>query len=501
MTKTPTRSKSSAPRRPGPSSRKSSGASAGKGASRKGRVLTDRQKAAAERRAALPPEARRTHVEGQRNPQMAPRASGQARITALVIDALAEALASVLKLDGPADVLMSRFFRMNHKLGSRDRSLIAEGIFYAVRRLSTLSWMMQPAVPERAPRLAALVTLARQHGRDALDERAVGRDAKALDSILKLDLSKAPAVVQAEVQPWLYDAIAAQYPDASALFEAMKEGAPLDLRVNTLKAKREEVLEILAQHHVRAEASHYSPEGVRLFSKPGLTSWPLYREGKIDVQDEGSQLIARLVQPRRGEMVCDFCAGAGGKTLALGALMRSSGRLYAFDINEKRLAGLTPRMRRAGLSNVHPVAIRSEHDARVKRLNGKVDRVLVDAPCSGSGTLRRNPDLKWRFDREEMERINEIQHSVIRAAAKLVKRGGRLVYATCSLLERENQQVIEEFLAEHPEFELLSAPQILAAQGVPIEPAHAERFGPYFVMLPPLNDTDGFFGAVLERVE
>lgn len=467
-----------------------------------GRQLTDRQKAAAERRAALPPEARRTHdASAPRNPRLAPRAPGEARITALVIDELAKALSSVLKLDGPADVLMSRYFRLNPHLGSRDRSLIAEGIFYAVRRLSSLAWMMQPAVPERAPRLAALLTLARQHGRESLDERAVGRDAPALANMLAVKLERAPGAVRADLPPWLFEAISAQYPDAEALFESMKVGAPLDLRVNTLKAKREEILDDLAAHYVRAEACRYSPEGVRLFTKPGLTSWTIYREGKIDVQDEGSQLIARLVQPRRGEMVCDFCAGAGGKTLALGALMRSTGRLYAFDINEKRLAGLTPRMRRAGLSNVHPVAIRNEQDLRVKRLSGKMDRVLVDAPCSGSGTLRRNPDLKWRFDREEMERINAIQHSVIRAGAKMLKPGGRLVYATCSLLEEENQAVIEAFLDEHPEFELVSAPEILASQGVMIEPAHAERFGPYFVMLPHLNDTDGFFGAVLERVE
>ncbi len=489
-----------------PGSRKPSGprpSTPRAGATRPAKKLTDRQKAAAERRAAMSPEERRTHDEShRRNPQMAPRAPGQVRVTALVIDELASALAMVLKLDGPADVLMSLYFRRNPQLGSRDRSLIAEGIFYAVRRMATLAWMMQPAVPVRAPRMAALVTLARQHGRDALDERAVGRDAKTLDNMLSVKMKLAPAAVRAEVPTWLYDAILAQYPDdAEALFESMKEGAPLDLRVNLLKAKREEILVDLEQHGVRAEATPYSPEGVRLFTKPGLTSWPIYRDGKIDVQDEGSQLIARLVQPRRGEMVCDFCAGAGGKTLALGALMRSTGRLYAFDVNEKRLAALTPRMRRAGLSNVHPVAIRNEADLRVKRLYGKMDRVLVDAPCSGTGTLRRNPDLKWRFDLEEMARINEIQHSVIRAAAKLVKRGGRLVYATCSMLEQENQAVIEDFLAEHPEFELVSAPDVLAAQGVKLAPEHVERFGPYFVMLPHLNNTDGFFGAVLERID
>jgi 16S rRNA (cytosine967-C5)-methyltransferase len=196
-------------------------------------------------------------------------------------------------------------------------------------------------------------------------------------------------------------------------------------------------------------------------------------------------------------MVADFCAGAGGKTLALGSLMRSTGRLYAFDTHARRLAGLGPRLKRSGLSNVHPAAIHTENDLRIKRLAGKMDRVLVDAPCSGSGTLRRNPDLKWRFDERELERVKRIQGSVLRAAARLVKRGGRLVYATCSLLQIENQQLVEQFLAEHPEFRLLSGPEILEGQGIVVD--QAERHGSYFVMLPHVHGTDGFFGAALER--
>jgi 16S rRNA (cytosine967-C5)-methyltransferase len=156
-----------------------------------------------------------------------------------------------------------------------------------------------------------------------------------------------------------------------------------------------------------------------------------------------------------------------------------------------------PRLKRSGLSNVHPAAIASENDPKVKRLAGKIDRVLVDAPCSGSGTLRRNPDLKWRFDEAELARVNAVQHSVLRAAARLVRPGGRLVYATCSLLTVENQQVIERFLQEHPEFVALPAAEVLAQQGITID--HADRFAPYFVMLPHLHGTDGFFGAVLER--
>jgi 16S rRNA (cytosine967-C5)-methyltransferase len=246
-----------------------------------------------------------------------------------------------------------------------------------------------------------------------------------------------------------------------------------------------------------AQPTPYSPDGVRLFEKPGLTRWPLYQEGRIEVQDEGSQLIARLVAPRRGEMIADFCAGAGGKTLALGALMRSSGRLYAFDINAKRLAGLGPRLKRSGLSNVHPIAISGENDVRVKRLAHKFDRVLVDAPCSGSGTLRRNPDLKWRFDENELARVNDVQARVLEAAARLVKPGGRLIYATCSLLELENQAVVAAFLADQPTFRPVPAADVLRSHGIDVR--HAARFDPWFVMLPHLHGTDGFFAAVLER--
>jgi len=427
--------------------------------------------------------------------------SGQ-RITSLVVDHLAQLLAQVLRFDGPADAVMSRYFRQHAKLGSRDRGLIAEAVFFALRRYASLRWMMQPAPPERAPRLAALVTLARQHGADALDPRALRNDERAVRHAFAKRLDLAPPAARAEVPPWLFQRVSQQYADADALLAALTEPAPLDLRVNTQRAQRDEVLAELRaatrQHApLHAEPTPFSPDGIRLRDKPGLTRWPLYQDGKIEVQDEGSQLIARLVAPRRGEMVVDFCAGAGGKTLALGSLMRSTGRIYAFDIHARRLAGLGPRLKRSGLSNVHPAAIATENDLRVKRLSGKIDRVLVDAPCSGSGTLRRNPDLKWRFDEKELARVNKVQHNVLRAASRLVKPGGRLVYATCSLLAEENQAVIECFLADQPQFAAVPAAEVLRPQGIAVP--GLEGAAPFFVMLPQLHGTDGFFAAVLQR--
>ncbi|MGE5027264.1 MAG: RsmB/NOP family class I SAM-dependent RNA methyltransferase, partial [Betaproteobacteria bacterium] len=240
-------------------------------------------------------------------------------------------------------------------------------------------------------------------------------------------------------------------------------------------------------------ATPYSPAGVRLDGKPAINRHPLFLAGKIEVQDEGSQLLGYLVAPKRGEMVADFCAGAGGKTLLLGALMNSQGRVYAFDVSEKRLAQLKPRLKRSGLSNLHPQLIASENDLKIKRLAGKLDRVLVDAPCSGLGTLRRNPDLKWRQQPKDIEELTRKQAAILAAAARLVKTGGRLVYATCSILAEENEHIVEAFLAAHPEFELRVAAEVMAQQHISLDT------GKYLKLAPHLHGTDGFFAAVMER--
>ena len=419
----------------------------------------------------------------------------------VVVDSLTRLLAALLRFQGPADAAMSRHFKADRRLGPRERSVVAEAAFDALRRLATLRWMMQTADPARSPHLAALIELARQHGIDSLGPRLLRGDERAVRGALAMDLALAPPAVRSEVPMWLFQRVTVQYHDAEALLATLTQPAPLDLRVNTIKAERERVLaefrSVARGNGGGAVPTRYSPDGIRLRDKPALTRWPMYKEGLIEVQDEGSQLIARLAAPRRGMMVADLCAGAGGKTLALGSLMKSTGRIYAFDVNAKRLAGLGPRLARSGLSNVHPVAIRSTADARVKRLAGKIDRVLVDAPCSGSGTLRRNPDLKWRFDEAELERLTGVQSEVLRAAARLVKPGGRLVYATCSVLSVENQDVVAAFLAEHPRFAARPAAEVLRDQGIRID--HADRFSPWLVMLPHLHDTDGFFAAVLEH--
>ena len=282
---------------------------------------TERQRAADKRRRE---EARAMggYAKGPQTPEtrMTALQPGQVRITGLIVDELTRALGVILKLDGPADVLMKLFFRSNPRLGMRDRGIIAEGIYYALRHLGTLSWAMHPVPPARAPRLVALATLARQHGIESLPPASIGREEGPLKNVLAADFSKAPPHIQAELPEWIYSLLEAQYDDTKELYASMLDGAPLDLRVNLLKASREEVLQELAANGVEAYPTPFSPDGVRLPTKPGLTQWPIYKEGKVDVQDEGSQLIARLLTPRRREMICDFCAGAGGKTLAIGAL-------------------------------------------------------------------------------------------------------------------------------------------------------------------------------------
>jgi 16S rRNA (cytosine967-C5)-methyltransferase len=308
-----------------------------------------------------------------------------------------------------------------------------------------------------------------------------------------------PLAVQADVRDWLWDKLVAQYGEAEALTIArsMHEQATLDLRVNTIKGDRDEVMAKFIAENTSGEtnisATPYSPIGIRMPSRLNISKHVLFTEGKIEVQDEGSQLLAHLVAPKRGMMVADFCAGAGGKTLAMGALMRNTGRLYAFDVSERRLQNLGKRLKRSGLSNLNAQVISSENDPKLKRLNGKFDRVLVDAPCSGLGTLRRNPDLKWRQTPDDVLELTQKQTSILTRAAKLTKAGGRLVYATCSLLKDENEQIAENFLANHADFKLVPANEVLKQHQIALDT------GEYLKLLPHLHQTDGFFAAVFEK--
>ena len=265
--------------------------------------------------------------------------------------------------------------------------------------------------------------------------------------------------------------------------------------MNTFTDKREDVQKELKVAGIQATPTPFSPWGLRIQGKPALSQLDFFSRGAVEVQDEGSQLLALLLDAKRGEMVCDFCAGAGGKTLAIGASMRSTGRLYAFDTSGHRLEALKPRLARSKLSNVHPAAIAHERDDRIKRLSGKMDRVLVDAPCSGLGTLRRNPDLKWRQSPQSVAELTVKQTAILASAARLLKSGGRLVYATCSLLPEENEAIAQAFSAAHPEFVPLSVSETLQALKVQDAASLCSVDGLYLRLWPHLHASDGFFAA------
>ena len=401
-------------------------------------------------------------------------------------------LSEVLIFSAPADSVLSRWFRENSKAGSQDRAFIAESVFGVLRRLRSLRELGAGSSPRRL----ILAFWLRYQGLK-LDQLLpyAKDDSEWLSTLRGIDSSTWSAAVKAEWPDWLWDELAQQFSEAELLdlARALHNAAPLDLRVNTLKTKRENVLQQFEYQGITAGPTPYSPLGIRLQGKPALNRHELFLNGSLEVQDEGSQLLGLLTAPRRGEMVVDFCAGAGGKTLLLGNLMASTGRLYAFDVSEKRLANFKPRLKRSGLSNVHPVLIAHENDTKVKRLAGKADRVLVDAPCSGLGTLRRNPDLKWRQTPEGVAELLLKQASILAAAARLVKVGGRLVYATCSLLAAENQKQAEAFLLSHPDFVRVDAAAELQRQGIALDT------GPYLELNPARHGSDGFFAAVFER--
>jgi 16S rRNA (cytosine967-C5)-methyltransferase len=416
-------------------------------------------------------------------------------LTEYRLDLVVQALRAILPLEHPADAGLRHFFQ-EQRIGSNERALVAETVFGILRHRLFLE---HACGGQPTPRRMALAYWMRFGGYNLREITPLLKrdEGDWLGKIKGIALAELPLSVQAELPEWLVERLRRTLPDEKILLlgRSMQQPAPLDLRVNTFLATREEILQGLAAEKVEAEATPWSPVGIRVKGKPALNKSPLFEGGKFEVQDEGSQLLSYLLAPKRNDMVVDFCAGAGGKTLMLGAMMNSQGRLYAFDVSEKRLANLKPRLKRSNLSNVQPQLIASENDSKIKRLAGKIDRVLIDAPCSGLGTLRRNPDLKFRQSLQSISELTQKQAKILAAAAKLLKPGGRMVYATCSLLQEENREIVDAFLAAHPEFVLRNAGEILAQQKIPLE------MGECLQLLPEQHGTDGFFAAVVERVK
>ncbi len=411
------------------------------------------------------------------------------------IEQVRSVLGEILQWEYPADAALSHWLRAHPKMGARDRAEVAEAVFDVLRHLRRYRQFAESGTGPAARRLAIL-GLASVYDKSVLNAGLSETEQQWLAHVQSIDTESLSRAVRDSLPDWLDERLAS-LDDADALVKALNQPAPLDIRVNPLKTDRADMLRQLRDGpalRYDPEPTPYSPWGIRLQGRPPVNRWPMFEKGEIEVQDEGSQILVSLVGPKRGEMIIDYCAGAGGKTLLLGALMRSTGRLYAFDVSAARLARAKPRFARSGLSNIVPVVIAPENDQRVKRLRGKAQRVLVDAPCSGLGTLRRNPDLKWRQHPESLKSLLEAQASILRQASRCVAPGGRLVYATCSILPEENEEQVERFLSENPDFSALDACNIAAdrCENLTLE-------GPYLRLRPDRHQTDGFFAAVLER--
>ncbi len=433
------------------------------------------------------------------------------------LQAAIELLADMHGAASPADRVSAAFFRARRYMGGQDRRDVVDRAYRILRRRAALDWWLDRAYPdgrfdasldrERARVIAALALVDHwdfdriagsfdggQYRPPTLDvhER---RLLKALSG-KTLAHPEQSLAVRYEVPDWLEAEFRAIFGDRLDVeLAALMGEAATDLRTNTLKSTRDEAIAALAREGVEGKPTPFSPLGIRVAGRPPLASLNCFKQGMIEVQDEGSQLIALLTDARPGQRVIDFCAGAGGKTLALAAAMANKGKLLAADVLKGRVERAATRLNRAGVHNVERRGLESERDPWVKRHAGSFDRVLVDAPCSGTGTWRRNPDAKWRLTPKDIEELVELQRRILASAARLVKPGGRLVYATCSLLPRENQQQVEWFLGQTEEFSLLPIAEVWQS----VIGGEAPGPSPYLSLTPASHGTDGFFVAVMAR--
>lgn len=408
----------------------------------------------------------------------------------------------------PADKLIDNFFKSRRFIGSKDRAAIGELVYWCLRQKATLEWWIARVGGDVHGRAMVLAALMLRRDCSPQELHAMSQDSKhsfprpsepekaRCEKLYKETLEHAdmPGHVRLNYPHWMDGILHNRFKENfDAEIKALSEQAHTDLRVNTLKTTREDLLSALSAEGYDIYPTPVSPIGLRLKKRAPIFTSPLFKAGHFEVQDEGSQLVALLADVRPGMKVVDFCAGAGGKTLAMAASMNNKGRILAWDTSEKRLGQIKERLRRAGVDNVQTHVLESENDQFIKRHKASADRVLVDAPCSGTGTWRRNPDLKWRFTRQDLDEVLAAQAAILQSAARLVKPGGRLIYATCSLLAEENERQVDELLKIVNNFRVVPLPEIWDK----ISPGKAFE-GPYLSVTPHQDGVDGFFGAVLE---
>lgn len=400
----------------------------------------------------------------------------------------------------PADAITSAFFRAHRQFGEADRGDILERLYALLRHRGRLGWWLDRLACDDTPRHRLLAWLVLGEGQtpERIDRNLADLSEPEQRMLREVqghavDHPEMPEELRLECPAWAIGPLRRRFGAAfSAEMAAALAPAPLDLRVNPVKTTRSAVLRRLQDMGLRAEPTPLAPFGIRVHDRLSLARLPGLKTGEIEIQDEGSQLVALLVDAQPGDRVVDFCAGAGGKTLAIAAQMMNRGRVIACDVNAARLARCGERLRRAGLHNAETRVLASETDRWVKRHRGGFDRVLVDAPCSGTGTWRRNPDARWRAPDLGLPTLVAVQGRILASAARLVKPGGRLVYATCSVLGEENEAQVAAFLSTHPDFSVRplgdAAPQVTGS-------AHPD----HLALTPAGHGTDGFFAAILER--
>jgi 16S rRNA (cytosine967-C5)-methyltransferase len=431
--------------------------------------------------------------------------------------AATEILDAIATEGAPADLVAGGYFRARRYIGAKDRAAVAAMVYGVLRHRAQLDWWIARTREGKARgffapdgRQRALAWLAIGEGWEAarivaefdggrfrptaLDQReAVLADKLAGRTI---DHPDQPDWVRFNYPQWIEERLRARFgPEFQNEMAALAATAPLDLRINPLKASRQAVIDELRGAGLKVEPTPRSPLGVRVEGRPPLGDVAAYRDGRIEVQDEGSQLAALLVDVRPGMRVCDFCAGAGGKTLAIAAMMANKGHVVACDVSQRRLEGATRRLRRAGVHNVERRNLSGERDPWVKRHAGGFERVLIDAPCTGTGTWRRNPDGRWTLLPDDLVELADIQRRILDSAARLVRPGGRLIYVTCSLLQDENERQAEWFTSTRPDFTALPPAEIWERTIGPGYPGD----GPFLHLSPGRHGTDGFFIAIFER--
>ncbi len=414
-----------------------------------------------------------------------------------MVSTVAQLIDLLALFEGPADAAISRFFKDHPELGGRDRPVVAEAVYCWLRYRYRINHLAQAGEGSSVMRQAKLALLW-SGAPEAVWSAGKQSDNEWLSRVINISAYDLPIEPRTCLPEWFYTRLVEQFgvERADSFSQAVLKAAPLDMRANTVKASASDLMAALANLGIEVHPIEGLPDGLRAVGKPIVGKTEIFQDGFVEVQDAGSQWVSRLVAPRRGDLVVDFCAGAGGKTLAIGALMRNTGRVVALDTSERRLVKFKPRAARSGLSNFYTMVINDEADPRLNKYYGKADRVVTDVPCSGMGTLRRNPDLKFRQNLQSLAELTAKQKSIIEHASRLVKPDGRLVYITCSVLRDENEDIVNAFLAEHPEFRLRRWTEVLNPSERPL---HANTDDDMLRLWPEHGESDGFFAAVLQR--